>query len=169
MAKPDDPYHDMPGLLSESEDESTTDSESETDCSSEEEFVPKKCRSHACACKIDEGENGSAKENNDPKQPRSRKRKHVNKSRKHAKKKQKVAKRWRNTTIATKLQCVDRDEIYRLLKQKRCGCPNNCLQAMWECREVTIPAIYSYRQQRFAGTIVPFFPRHLDSIYHPGV
>ena len=165
MAKPYDEDGDIPDLLSQS-GESGSDSDSNSSDSgseSEEENEAPECTdAHACVCTSEICANGSGFENNDVKAglQRSRKRKHVNKSRKHAKKKQKLRKRWRNTTLVAKLECVDRDEIWQFLKDKRCGCAKNCLRAMWELKEVFVDVIYAYRQARISGTVrtIAHFP-----------
>lgn len=61
----------------------------------------------------------------------------------------------RNTTFASKLQCLDVDAIKEFLATADCGCAQKCIRKLNQFKnEGAVDAVYALREARFSGTFV---------------
>ena len=71
-------------------------------------------------------------------------------------------KNYRNTSHASKLECLDVDEIKHCLETKGCSCGNDCLKKLCKHGARAVRAIEKLRLQRFQGKM----SRDMQNAHH---
>lgn len=81
----------------------------------------------------------------------------------------KKSRKSRNTSHASKIECVDIQEIKQCLSTKKCNCGDKCLQKLKTFKARAVRAIEKIRLQRFSGNLVSPCKSLFPNTSHPGV
>lgn len=79
------------------------------------------------------------------------------------------ARKRRAMTHASKVECVDLQEIKACLNTQKCGCSKECMQKFKDYKERAVEAVEQLRLQRFAGNFCSPCGRSQPTSAHPGV